>query len=388
MAVLSVHVGAQITYDPGVTNTQIKIGQTMPYSGPASAYGTIGRAMSGYLDMINDQGGINGRKIKLISLDDGYSPPKTVEQTRKLVEQEEVLLIFGTVGTAVNAAIHRYLNDRRVPQLFIASIGTKWGDPQNFPWTMAFSQSPRTDNSAFAKYLIQTRPTARIGVIYQNDDLGKDYLKTLKEALGSRAASMIVSEMSYEVTDPTVDSQVVSVKGAGADTLFNFSSPKFAAQIIRKVHAIGWKPVHFVGAPGTSVGAVLKPAGLEKSVGIISAAFFKDPTDSQWAKDPGMKYWLEWMKKYHPNGDVVDAYNVYAYTAAQALVEVLKLCGDRLTRENVMKQAANLKNLELPMLLPGIRINTSPTDYYPIKQTQLQHFDGKQWVRFGEIVGP
>ena len=379
---------AEKKYGPGVTDTEIKIGQTMPYSGPLSAFGTIGKAQAAYFEMINSKGGVNGRKIKLLSLDDGYSPPKTIEQTRKLVESDEVLLLFSSFGTPPNTAAMKYLNAKKVPQLFIAATGMKWGDPRNFPWTMAFLPSQRTGTTGYVRYLLKNRPEAKIGVLYQNDDFGKDYVKALKDQLGDRARSMIVAEVSYESTDPSVDSQIATLKGSGADTFFSFASPKFAAQAIRKAYDIDWKPLLFIPYSATSVNAVLQPAGLQKSVGVISSTYVKDPTDPQWKTDAATKEWLTWIKNYYPDGDVAEIYNVYAYTNAQLLIQVLKQCGDELTRENVMKQAANLRDFELPMLLPGVRINTSATDYDPIKQLQLMRFDGKEWVRFGEVTGP
>ncbi len=378
---------AEKKYGPGVTDTQIKIGQTMPYSGPASLYSTVGKAMAAYFDKINAAGGVNDRKINLISLDDGYSPPKTMEQTRKLVEQEEVLLIFGTVGTAVNTAIHKYLNTQKVPQLLISSIGMKWNDPQNFPWTIAFQPNQKSEGGAYAKYLLKNNPSAKIAILYQNDDFGAGYLQPLKEALGERSGNMIVAEVSYEVTDPSVDSQIISLQASGADTLVIFASPKFAAMAIRKAYDVGWKPLKLLTMASANVASVLQPAGLEKSVGVISSGFLKDPTDSQWKNDAATGEWLAWMKRYYPDGNATDLYNVIGYTEAQALVEILKRCGDDLTRENVIKQAANLKNVELPMFLPGIKITTSPTDHRIIKQMQLMRFDGKQWVLFGDVIG-
>jgi ABC-type branched-subunit amino acid transport system substrate-binding protein len=388
LSVVAAHsVHAEKSYGPGVTDGEIRIGQTMPYSGPLSAFGTIGRAEVAYFEMVNAKGGVNGRKIRLLSLDDGYSPPKTIEQTRKLVESDEVLLLFSSFGTPPNTAAMKYLNSKKVPQLLIAATGMKWGDPKNFPWTMAFLPSQKTGTAGYVRHLLKTRADAKIGVLYQNDDFGKDYLKALKDHLGDKA-SMIVAEASYESTDPSVDSQIATLKGSGADTLFSFASPKFAAQSIRKAHDIGWKPLFFIPYSAQSVNAVLQPAGLDKSLGVISSAYVKDPTDPQWKNDAATRDWLAWMKQYYPDGDLFEIYNVYAYTNAQLLVQVLKQCGDDLTRENVMKQAANLKNLELPMLLPGVRINTSATDYDPIKQLQLMRFDGKEWVRFGEVTGP
>ena len=379
---------AEKKYGPGVTDTEIKIGQTMPYSGPLSAAATIGRVELAYFDMINAEGGVNGRKIRLISLDDGYNPAKTVEQTRKLVEEEGVLLLFGSLGTPTNTAIHKYVNAKQVPHLFPQTGATKWGDPKNFPWTMGGLLLPyQIEGRIYARYVLQTKPNARIAVLYQNDDFGKDYVKGFKDGLGDKAMRMIVAEASYEVTDPTLDSQVVSLQASGADTLLDVTTPKASVQTIRKVYEIGWKPLHIIRGPGTSVGAVLAPAGLEKSVGLISAASYKDPTDPAWKADPAMKQWLAWMRAYYPQGDVTDDQNVNAYVDAQVLVEVLRQCGDDLTRENVMRQAANLRNLELDMLLPGIRINTSPTDYFPIEQAQMRRFDGKEWVLFGGILG-
>jgi branched-chain amino acid transport system substrate-binding protein len=374
-------------YGPGVTDTEIRIGQTMPYSGPLSAFGTMGRAEAAYFEMINAHGGVNGRRISLLSLDDGYSPPRTIEQTRKLVESDEVLLLFGSFGTPPNTAALKYLNARRVPQLFIAATGMKWGDPGRYPWTMAFLPSQRTGTAGYVQYLLKSRPSAKIAVLYQNDDFGKDYVQALREHLGARAGGMIVAEASYESTDPSVDSQIASLKSSGADTLFSFASPKFAAQAIRKVYDIGWRPLHFIPYSATSVTAVLQPAGLEKSVGVISSAFVKDPTDPQWRADPAIRAWLAWMKQYYPGGDVADLYNVYAYANAQLLVRLLEQCGDDLTRESVMREAAKLHNVELPMLLPGIRINTGASDYDLVKQLQLMRFDGKEWVRFGDVVG-
>jgi ABC-type branched-subunit amino acid transport system substrate-binding protein len=370
---------AQKRYGPGVTDSEIKIGQTMPYSGPVSAWSTLGRAEAAYFRMINERGGVNGRQINLLSLDDGYSPPRTVEQTRRLVEQEEVLLLFSSFGSPTNTAILRYVNAKAVPHVFIAAIGTRWNDPQHFPWSMALWQDQRTETAVHARHLLKNRPRARIAVLYQNDDYGKEYLKTLKEALGDKAGA-VMAEASYEVTDPTVDSQIVALKSSGADTLFTFASPKFAAQSIRKTYDIGWRPYHVVAQPGSSVASVLKAAGFERASGVVSASFLKDPTDPQWQNDAAMKEWTAWMKKYYPEGDLTDWYNVFGYILAQSMVHLLQQCGDDLTRENVLRQMSNLKGLELPMLLPGIRINTTPTDYLPIKQMRLLRFDGARWV--------
>jgi len=385
LAVSATSVFAQKKYDPGATDTEIKIGQTMPYSGPASAYGTIGRVETAYFQKVNDEGGVNGRKLKLLSLDDGYSPPKTVEMTRKLVEQDEVLFIFQPLGTAANSAIHKYLNAKKVPHLFVASGATKWADPKNFPWTMGWNPSYQTEGRIYAKDILARHPNGKIAVLYQNDDYGKDLLKGLKDGLGDKA-KMIVMEASYEVSDPTVDSQIVSLKGSGADIFVNIATPKFAALAIRKVYDIGWKPVHYLNNVSLSVGSVLTPAGLEKSVGLITTGYLKDATDVAWTNDPAMKDFIAFMKKYYPEGNVSDSSNVYGYSAAQALVQVLKQCGDNLTRENVMRQAANLKNFQLPLARPGVAVNTSPADFNVFKSMQLQRFDGKQWVGFGDAV--
>ncbi len=385
-AAVSLPAHAQKKYGPGATDTEIKIGQTMPYSGPASAYGTIGKSEAAYLRMVNDQGGINGRKIDLISLDDGYSPPRTVEQIRRLVEEEQVLFTFQTLGTPSNTAIHKYMNARKVPQLFVATGATKWGDPQHFPWTIGWQPTYQHESHIYAKYLLQNKPNAKVAILFQNDDYGKDYVKGFKDGLGDKATRMIVAETSYEVTDATVDSQVVALKASGADVLFNVTTPKFAAQAIRKVYDVGWRPLHLLNVVSTSVAAVLQPAGLDKAVGLVSVAYFKDPTDSAWKDDKGVNDYFVFMKKYYPDGNPDDSLNAYGYTVAQTLVQALKQCGDDLTRENVMRQAANLKDLELPMLLPGIRINTGASDFYPIEQVQLIRFDGKTWVRFGEVL--
>ena len=378
---------AEKKYGPGVTDTEIKIGQTHPYSGPVSALGTMGKTQLAYFEKINAEGGINGRKVKLISLDDGYNPARTVEQVRKLVEQEEVLLLFSTNGTPTNTAIHKYVNARKVPHLFIAAGASKWGDPKNYPWTTAFDLPWLHQARVLAKYLLKDHPGAKIGILYQNDDAGRDFLNGLKEGLGNQKAKMIIAEQSYDVTDPTMDQQILSLKASGADTFFNITTPKFAAQAIRKAYDIGWRPLQFITSVSSSVASVLIPAGLEKSIGIISVAYFKDPSDPQWAETPGMKEWFAFMQKYYPDGNPTDMLNVYGYTSAQTMAYVLKRCGDDLTRENVMKQATGIENLELPMLLPGIKINTSPTDYYPLEQMQLTRFDGKRWVRFGEVIG-
>ena len=378
---------AQKKYDPGATDKEIKIGNTNPYSGPASAYGTIGKSIDAYFKMINEQGGINGRKITFVSYDDGYSPPKTVEMVRKLVEQDEVLFIFQTLGTPSNTAIHKYMNTKKVPQLHVATGATKWNDPKEFPWTMGWQPNYQTESHVYAQYILKTMPNAKIGILFQNDDYGKDYLKGMKDGLGAKAATMIVKEVSYEVTDPTVDSQIVQLQASGADVFFNITTPKFAAQAIRKAYDIGWKPMHFLNNVSSSVGSVLTPAGLDKSVGIITTQYGKDPTDPKWKDDAGMKRWAEFMKKYYPDGSMIDASNVYGYSVAQTLVQVLKQCGDNLTRENVMKQAASMKDFVTDSALPGIKINTSANDFAPIESVQLARFDGKTWALFGEIMG-
>ena len=376
---------AAVKYGPGVSDSEIKIGQTMPYSGPASAYGTIGKAEAAYFKMINDEGGIRGRKIDLISLDDGYSPPKTVEQMRKLIEQDNVLFDFQSLGTPTNTAIHKYLNAKKVPQLFVATGATKWGEYKEYPWTMGWQPNYQTEAKAYAAYILKHYPDAKIGVLYQYDDYGKDYLRGFKEGLG-RNASMIVKTVSYETTDPTVDSQILELKDSGANVFFNVSTPKFAAQAIRKAYEIGWHPVQFLNNVSANVGSVLKPAGYDASKDIITAQYLKDPTDPQWKNDADYKKWLAWMQKYNPGADLKDGNYVYGYAVAYTMARVLKNCGDDLTRENVMRQAANLKNLEVPMLLPGIKLNTSPTDYYPIESVRLAKFDGQKFELFGSVI--
>ena len=379
-------VSAQKKYDPGASDTEIKVGNINPYSGPASAYGVIGKTIAAYFNKVNAEGGINGRKINFISYDDGYSPPKAVEQARKLVESDEVLLIFQSLGTPSNTAIQKYMNAKKVPQLFVATGATKWGDPEHFPWTMGWQPNYQSESRIYARYILEKYPNAKIGILYQNDDYGKDYIKGLKDGLGAKAASMIVSELPYETTDPTVDSQIISLKASGADIFFNVTTPKFAAQAIRKAAEIGWKPVQFVNNVSASVGSVLKPAGFQNAVGLLSAYYLKDATDPQWKNDPGVKEWVAFMDKYYPGGDKTDGSTYFGYTVAQTMVQVLKQCGDNLTRENVMKEAANLKNLELGMLLPGIKINTGPKDFFPIKQEQMMRFTGERWENFGPIL--
>ena len=369
----------------GVTATEIKVGNTNPYSGPASAYGTIGKAIGAYFKKVNEEGGINGRKVNYITYDDAYSPPKTVEMVRKLVEQDQVAFVFNTLGTPTNTAIQKYLNQQKVPQLFVATGATKWGDPKNFPWTMGWQPTYQAEGQIYAQYIFKNVPNAKVGILYQNDDYGKDYVKGLKDALGEAGKKMIVMEQTYEVTDPTVDSQIVNLKTAGANVFYNVSIPKFAVQAIKKSHDLGWKPLHLLNSVSSSVGVVLKPAGLEASKDLITVRYLKDVTDPQWKNDQGFKDWLAFMQKYYPEGSTSDDFNVYAYTVAQGLVHVLKQCGNDLSRENIMRQAANIKDLSLPMLLPSIKVNTSPTDFYPIEQEQLSKFDGERWVNFGEL---
>ena len=377
---------AQKKYDTGASDTEIKIGNIMPYSGPASAYGVIGKTEEAYFKKINAEGGINGRKINFISYDDGYSPPKTVEQARKLVESDEVLLIFNSLGTPPNSAIQKYMNQKKVPQLFVATGATKWNDPKEFPWTMGWQPNYQSEGQIYAKYILKNHPNGKIAILYQNDDYGKDYVKGLKDGLGAKAASMIVIEDSYEVSEPTIDTHIVKVKATGADIFFNVTTPKFAAQAIKKNMEIGWKPVHFLNNVSASIGSVMKPAGFENSQGIISSNYLKDPTDAQWKNDAAMKAWNEFLDKYFPEANRADASVMYGYIVAQGLVQVLKNCGDNLTRENVMKQAASLKDFEPGGLLPGIKVNTSPTDFAPISQLQLQRFKGENWELFGEIL--
>ena len=378
-------LAAEKNYGPGASDTEIKIGQTLSYSGPLSAYGAIGRSETAYFNMINAEGGIDGRKINFISVDDGYIPAKTVEQIRDLVENQKVLFLFNTLGTPQNTAIRKYLNDAKVPQLFVATGADKWGDYQHFPWTMGWQPSYQVEARIYAKYILANKPGAKIAVLYQNDDFGKDYLIGLKQGLGADAEKMTVSTQSYETTEPTVDSQIVSLQGSGADTLLVAATPKFAAQSIHKVGELGWKPLFFMTNVSISVASVMKPAGLENGTGIITASYGKDPTDPTWKADAGFKGYVAWMQKWQPQGDINDANNSYGYSVAQTLVQVLKQCGDNLTRENVMKQAASL-NMVLPMSLPGIRVTTSATDFHPIKQMQLAKFTGTTWELFGEVL--
>ena len=376
---------AEKKYDPGASDTEIRIGNIMPYSGPASSYGVIGLTEKAYFDMINDQGGINGRKIRFITYDDAYSPPKAIEQARKLVESDEVLLIFQSLGTPSNSAIQKYMNAKKVPQLFVATGATKWGDPRDFPWTMGWQPNYQSEGRIYAKYILEHFPDAKIAVFWQNDDAGKDQVKGLRDGLGDKA-NMIIADKSYEVSDPSIDSQIVALHDSGADTFFSWAAPKGSAQAIRKVGELGWKPRFFLANVSTSVGGVLKPAGLQFAKDIISTAYLKDPTDPVWKDDPGVKAWRAFMDKYYPEGDKLNNNNVYGYAAAQTLVQVLKQCRDDLTRENIMKQAANLRDFRSDVMLPGIKINTSPDDFFPIEQMQLMKFDGEAWRLFGDVI--
>ncbi|PWU20559.1 MAG: branched-chain amino acid ABC transporter substrate-binding protein [Candidatus Rokuibacteriota bacterium] len=385
LAATAIAGGAAAQTVVGVTPTEIKIGNTNPYSGPASAYGTIGKALGAYFKKVNDEGGINGRKVNYITYDDAYTPPKTVEMVRRLVEQDQVAFLFQTLGTPPNSAIHKYMNQQKVPQLFVATGATKWNDPQHFPWTMGFQPNYQTEGKIYAAYILKNVPDAKIGILYQNDDYGKDYLKGFEDGLGEAAKKLIVLKQSYEVTDPTIDSQIVNLKNSGANVFFNVTIPKFAVQAIKKSHDIGWKPLHFLNNVSSSLGTVLKPAGLDASKGLITALYMKEITDPQWKNDKGFQDWLAWMKKYYPEGALDDQANAYAYNVAILVTHVLKQCGNDLSRENVMKQAASLKDLELPLLLPGIKVNTSPTDFAPVEQEQLAKFDGERWVLFGEL---
>jgi branched-chain amino acid transport system substrate-binding protein len=373
-------------YDTGATDTEIKIGNIVPYSGPASAYGVIGKTEQAYFNKINDEGGINGRKINFISYDDGYSPPKTVEQARKLVESDEVLFIFNSLGTPPNSAIQKYMNAKKVPQLFVATGATKWNDPQNFPWTMGWQPNYQIEGHIYAKYLMKEKPDAKIAILFQNDDYGKDYVKGLKDGLGAKAASMIIAEESYETTEPSIDDHIVRLKASGADVFYNVTTPKFAAQAIKKIAEIQWKTLHILNNVSASIGSVIKPAGFENAQGIISSNYLKDAADPQWKDDAGMKGFDEFLTKYFPDGNRIDLSVMYGYTVAQGLVHVLKNCGNDLTRANIMKQAASIKGLKIASLLPGVEVNTSPTDFAPIDQLQLMKFKGERWDLFGDII--
>jgi ABC-type branched-subunit amino acid transport system substrate-binding protein len=376
---------AEKKYDPGASDTEIKIGNIMPYSGPASSYGVIGKTEAAYFDKVNAEGGINGRKIKFITYDDAYSPPKAIEQARKLVEGDEVLLIFQPLGTPSNSAIQKYMNAKKVPQLFVATGATKWGDPRNFPWTMGWQPNYQSEGRIYAKYILEYFPNGKIAVFWQNDDAGRDQVKGLRDGLGDKA-NMIIADKSYEVSDPSIDSQIVALHDSGADIFFSWAAPKGSAQAIRKVGELGWKPKFFLANVSTSVAGVLKPAGLEFAKDIISTAYLKDPTDPAWKDDPGVKTWREFMDKYYPDGDKTNSNDVYGYAVAQTMVQVLRQCGDELTRENVMKQAANLKNFSSNVMLPGIKVNTGPDDFFPIEQMQLMRFDGEAWRLFGDVI--
>jgi branched-chain amino acid transport system substrate-binding protein len=384
-AVSSSSALAQKKYDTGATDAEIKIGNIMPYSGPASAYGVIGKTEAAYFKKINAEGGINGRKINFISYDDSYSPPKAVEQARKLVESDEVLLLFNPLGTPSNSAIQKYLNAKKIPQLFVATGATKWNDPKNFPWTMGWQPSYQSEARIYAKYLMKEKPDAKIAVMYQNDDFGKDYLKGLKDGLGAKG-SMITAEESYETSEPTIDNHIVKLKASGADVFIDIATPKFAAQAIKKIAEIEWKPLHIVSNVSASVGGVIQPAGFENAQGILSAAYAKDGADRQWDNDPGMKKFYAFLEKYFPEANKLDGSVVYGYGAAQTMVKVLEMSGDNLTRENVMKQAASLKDFAPDTLLPGVKINTSATDFAPIEQLQMQRFKGEKWDLFGDII--
>jgi branched-chain amino acid transport system substrate-binding protein len=387
VALAAVPARAAKNYGPGVTDTEIKIGNTGPYSGPASSYGTVGRVESAYFRMLNEEGGVNGRKIDFISYDDALSPPKAVELTRKLVEEDGVLLMLNSLGTPTNSAVRHYLNQKRVPQLFVGSVGSKWNDPKHFPWSMGWIPTAVNEGHAYGAHILANKPDGKVGVLYQYDDLGKDYLRGVAEGLGSKANSMLVLTAPYELTDPTVDSQIIEMKSKGIDVLVNTAIAKFAAQAIRKAAELEWKPLHILAGISSSIAATLKPAGRENAIGIISDFYFKDPSDPQWQDDQSSKDWVAFMGKYYPEGDKSDINNVAGPAVMQTFVQVLKQCGDDLSRENIMKQAANLHNFRVPMLLPGITINTSPTDFAPVKQIRMGRFDGRRWQLFGPLIG-
>ncbi|MBO0763383.1 MAG: ABC transporter substrate-binding protein [Hyphomicrobiaceae bacterium] len=385
LALAATAASAQKKYDEGASDTEIRIGHTNPYSGPASAYGQIGKTIEAYFKMVNDKGGINGRKITFITYDDGYAPPKTVEMVRKLVEEDKVLFVFQTLGTPSNTAIHKYLNGKKVPQLFVATGASVWGKPQEYPWTMGWQPDYQTEGIIYAKHILANVKDPKIAVLMQNDDYGRDYLNGFKRGLG-KDADKIVQVATYEVADPNIDSQIIQLKNSGANAFFNITTPKFAALAIKKAHEIGWKPAHYLNNVSASVGSVMKPAGLEASQAIVTAAYLKDPTDPQFQNDADMGTWRAFMDKYYPNGDKTSAFTTYGYAVSSTLAEVLKRAGDNLTRENIMKQAASLKALEVPLLLPGIKINTSPTDFYPIQSVRLQRFEGETWQLFGDVL--
>jgi branched-chain amino acid transport system substrate-binding protein len=386
LAFAAAGAAAQKKYDPGASDTEIRIGQTMPYSGPASNYGEVGKTQAAYFRMVNEQGGVNGRKINFLSLDDGYSPPKTVEGVRKLVEQEQVLLLYGMFGTATNTAVHRYLNAKKVPHLLLLTGASKWNDPRKNPWTVGFYPDYPSEAKVYARHILESKPNAKIAVLYQNDDYGRDYLQGLKDGLGAKAKSMIVAEASYELTDPTVDSQIVQLKGSGADVLVSFSTAKAATQTLRTLHDKGWKPTHYLAQGAALIGAVFNPAGPEKAVGVISTAYMKDPSDKQWESDPAFQEWLAFMKKYRPEADLRVGSHVYAYSSAKLMVEILRASGDNLTRENVLKQATSIKAVQLPMFLAGVIVSSGPGDYRLIKSLQPVTFDGKRWNKLGTFV--
>ena len=375
------------TYDSGASDKEVKVGNMVPYSGPASAYGLIGTAISAYFKSINDQGGINGRKINFISLDDNYSPPKTVEQARKLVEQEEVLFLTATLGTPPNSAIHEYMNKKKVPHLFVNTGATKWGDPANYPWTMGLQPNYQSEGKIYAAHILKNHPNGKIAILFQNDDYGKDYVKGMEDGLGDKKG-MIIARASYETSDPTMDNQMVSLKSSGANIFFNVTTPKFAAQAIKKAAELGWKPVHYLNSVSASVTSVMIPAGAENGVGVISSNYFKDPADPMWANDKGYLAYKAWFEKNMPGADIKEGFYTSGYIHAAATAQVIRQAGNELTRANIMKQAANLKNMENDMLLPGVKFNTSPTDFYPIENKQLMKWNGKSWELFGEIFGP
>jgi branched-chain amino acid transport system substrate-binding protein len=390
LAALLVDVGASAeptkTYGPGVTDTEIKLGQTAPFSGPVSFYAVLAKVAAAYFRMINDDGGINGRTITLVQVDDAYSPPRSVEAVRRLVEEDRVLALFDPIGTAPNTAIRPYLNKNQVPQLFVSGGASKWGDPKSFPWTIGWAPPYSTEAHIYARYILAHYPNAKIGVLYQNDDFGKEFLRGLRDGLGERAGAMVVAAQSYEVTDPTVDSQLISLSQSGADVFLDATTPKFAVQAIRKADELQWHPVHFLDDGAAFIGTVFVPAGIERAKGILSAAYLKDPGDQRWSDDPGMLAWTAFMKKYLPEGDRSDIAAVYGYGMAMTMAQVIRQCGDDLSRENLMRQATNLRDFQVPVLLPGVKINTSPTSYYPIKQDQLIQFDGSKWVPIDALM--
>ena len=387
IAIVSRKAQGQKKYGPGVTDTEIKVGQTQPYSGNASAYGVAGRNQAAYFRMINEtQGGVNGRKITLISLDDGYSPPKTVELVRQLVERDQVFCLFYTLGTQPNTAIHKYVNQKKVPHLIVASGASKWGNPKQYPWSMGWQPDYHTEGSLYAKHLLANNKAPKIGILRQNDDMGNDYLEGFHEGLTDALKKFIVSDVTYEATDPTVDSQILQMRNAGADVVFNVTTPKFAAQAIKKIAEIGWKPTHYLVSVAASVGAVMRPAGVDNGQGILTAQYLKDVTDPRWDDFPDVKVWRAFMAKWNPNANVLEGSNASSYAAAFAFVQILKQCGEDLTRENLMRQAANMVDLEVPLMLPGIKANTSPTNFYPLQSMQLARFEGDHWVLFGEMM--